>query len=171
MTGRHMVLSPPKFLPPDIMNDASFFSICPGALQAYPAGGAGSSERRDYVWNELPAPMPVIPPRETWRLWLAEEPAEEAALKKLLARYPAERILALYRLDLVGPPWPVVACSLTRPLSLTRWGPFFTAAPRSRLNPPPVSQERTSVSGRGRRVVARSTCAKRGRRGRWQPCR
>ena len=36
--------------------------------------------------------MPVILPPEKWTEWLAEEPAEEATLKTLLAPYPAERM-------------------------------------------------------------------------------
>jgi putative SOS response-associated peptidase YedK len=36
--------------------------------------------------------MPVILPPEAWAEWLDEEPVEEAALKGLLAPYPAERM-------------------------------------------------------------------------------
>jgi len=36
--------------------------------------------------------MPVILPTEAWSEWLAEEPAEEAMLKRMLAPYPAERM-------------------------------------------------------------------------------
>jgi putative SOS response-associated peptidase YedK len=36
--------------------------------------------------------MPVILPPETWTEWLAEEPADEAALKEMLVPYPAERM-------------------------------------------------------------------------------
>jgi putative SOS response-associated peptidase YedK len=46
--------------------------------------------------NELCAPihdrMPVILAPETWPEWLGEETADEAALKGLLAPYPAERM-------------------------------------------------------------------------------
>ena len=36
--------------------------------------------------------MPVILPTETWAEWLAEEPADEATLKEMLAPYPAEQM-------------------------------------------------------------------------------
>ena len=42
--------------------------------------------------------MPVILPRETWTEWLAEEPANEAALKEMLVPYPAER-MAMWPVD------------------------------------------------------------------------
>jgi hypothetical protein len=37
-----------------------------------------------------PLRMPVILPPDTWAEWLAEEPADEAALKKMLVPDPAE---------------------------------------------------------------------------------
>jgi len=36
--------------------------------------------------------MPVILSPETWPIWLAEEPAEEAAVKEMLVPYPADRM-------------------------------------------------------------------------------
>jgi len=37
-----------------------------------------------------PLRMPVILPPDTWAEWVAEEPADEAALKKMLVPDPAE---------------------------------------------------------------------------------
>jgi putative SOS response-associated peptidase YedK len=36
--------------------------------------------------------MPVILPPEVWIKWLAEEPADDAALKEMLVPYPADRM-------------------------------------------------------------------------------
>ena len=54
--------------------------------------------------------MPVILKPEAWPVWLAEQPADEATLKSLLAPYPSDGMIA----------WPVSRASATSRTTIPR---------------------------------------------------